>query len=51
MINDEAGPPRIEIRVNEHAQLWHYRSWADWMVASSWEELRTNHTQVPEDRV
>jgi len=47
---DEHGPPRIETVVNEHAQLWTYRAWADWMAAEDWTELRANHTQVPRDR-
>jgi len=45
------GPPYIEARVNEHAQLWHYRSWADWMAADSWADLKANHTQVPSGAV
>ena len=24
--------------LNEHAQLWHYRNWAEWMAADSWSE-------------
>jgi phenylpropionate dioxygenase-like ring-hydroxylating dioxygenase large terminal subunit len=47
IIEDEGGPPYVYTRVNEHAQLWHYRSWADWMAADSWAELKANHTRVP----
>ena len=36
--------------VNEHAQLWYYRSWAEWMAADSWLELLAYHPEVP-DRV
>ena len=51
IIEDELGPPRVETpNVNEHAQLWYYRSWADWMAADGWDDLRRNHT-VPEERV
>jgi phenylpropionate dioxygenase-like ring-hydroxylating dioxygenase large terminal subunit len=48
---EEGGPPFIEAVVNEHGQLWTYRAWADWMSAESWSDLKTNHTQVPEDFV
>ncbi len=51
IIDDELGPPRVEApNVNEHAQLWFYRSWADWMAADGWDDLEHNHT-IPEDRV
>ena len=33
IIEEELGPPRIITGVNEHAQLWHYRAWAEWMAA------------------
>jgi 3-phenylpropionate/trans-cinnamate dioxygenase alpha subunit len=41
----------IETKVNEHAQLWTYRAWAEWMAADSWDDLRGNHSPVPRDRV
>jgi len=47
VIEDEAGPPYVEAKVNEHAQLWLYRSWADWMAADNWSDLKRNHTTVP----
>ena len=50
VLDDESGPPHIETEVNEHAQLWHYRAWADWMAADSWDSLRANHSQVPRDK-
>jgi phenylpropionate dioxygenase-like ring-hydroxylating dioxygenase large terminal subunit len=46
VIDDETGPAHIDTRINEHAQLWHYRNWAQWMAASSWEELRENHPRM-----
>ena len=49
VIDDELSPPRIEAFNNEHAQLWHYRSWADWIAARNWEELKADHTPVPRD--
>jgi len=51
VIDDEAGPPRVETHLNEHAQLWHYRSWSEWMAASSWQELKANHSPVPTESV
>ncbi len=44
---EELGPPRIITHVNEHAQLWHYRAWAEWMAADSWDELKANHLPIP----
>ncbi|MET3826367.1 nitrite reductase/ring-hydroxylating ferredoxin subunit [Sphingomonas sp. PvP055] len=44
----EVGAPYIDTLVNEHAQLWTYRAWADWMSAESWEELKQNHA-TPQD--
>src|SRR5579859_125060 len=32
----ENGPAVIEAKVNEHAQLWTYRNWTEWMDAESW---------------
>ena len=51
IIEDELGPPRIDTHVNEHAQLWHYRAWAEWMAADSWADLKANHTRVPSGNV
>ena len=36
----EAGLSRIEGLTSEHAQLWTYHSWAQWMKGLSWEELK-----------
>lgn len=41
----------IDTVVNEHAQLWLYRSWQDWMNADSWRALIDNHSPVPTDTV
>ena len=35
-------PPLIEDLVNEHAQLWLYHCWAEFMDAASWPELRAH---------
>jgi phenylpropionate dioxygenase-like ring-hydroxylating dioxygenase large terminal subunit len=43
----ENGPAVIDTRVNEHAQLWTYRNWAEWMDADSWAALQCNHSQAP----
>jgi hypothetical protein len=47
VIEDEDSPPRMDTGTTEHPQLWHYRSWADWMAAESWADLKANHTPVP----
>ena len=52
IIRDELSPPRIEPKQpNEHPQLWHYRAWSEWMASESWDDLRANHSRIPEDRV
>ncbi len=47
VIDDETGPPHVETAVNEHAQLWHYQGWADWMAAESWADLKAHHAPLP----
>ncbi len=49
IIEDGAGPPRIESRVNEHAQRWLFKSWSEWLSAESWPDLKTNHSPVPRE--
>ena len=51
VIDEEGLPPYIETNVNEHAQLWLYRAWAEWMAADNWDELRQRHSSVPRDIV
>jgi hypothetical protein len=51
VVDDEASPRYVQGLTSEHAQLWHYRNWADWMGAASWEELRAKHVPVPEGRL
>jgi phenylpropionate dioxygenase-like ring-hydroxylating dioxygenase large terminal subunit len=36
----EHGLARIEALTNEHAQLWTYQCWAQWLKEASWAELR-----------
>ena len=36
----EHGLARIDTTTNEHAQLWTYHSWAQWLKGTSWDELR-----------
>ncbi len=47
VINDDQGPARIETQINEHAQIWMYRAWAEWMAAGSWADLKENHSPAP----
>ena len=51
IIDDEPGPPHIDANINEHAQLWHYRAWAEWMAADCWQDLKANHSAVPTGRI
>jgi phenylpropionate dioxygenase-like ring-hydroxylating dioxygenase large terminal subunit len=45
---DEDSPPRVSAAPSEHAQLWFYRSWSEWMAASSWAEFNLQHSPAPE---
>lgn len=47
LIADGRSPPRVETLTNEHAQLWMYRCWSEYMRAESWSTLRATHS-VPE---
>ncbi len=51
ILKEEGGPGYIDTKVNEHAQLWHYRAWSEWMAADSWDDLRLNHSVSPDSRV
>lgn len=44
VVEDDLGPPRINSVTNEHAQLWMYHCWAEFMDADSWPALRNNHS-------
>jgi phenylpropionate dioxygenase-like ring-hydroxylating dioxygenase large terminal subunit len=50
VLHQEGTAPRVETHMNEHAQLWTYRTWADFMAAESWEDLKANHS-IPEGYV
>ncbi len=50
IVNDGQSPPRIDSLTNEHCQLWFYRCWAEYMAASSWQELKERHSR-PEGRL
>ncbi|MEK9868647.1 MAG: Rieske 2Fe-2S domain-containing protein [Gammaproteobacteria bacterium] len=51
VLSNNSGQSYIETVVNEHAQLWLYRSWNDWMSAANWRELIDNHSVVPTSTV
>jgi len=38
-------PPLIETLVNEHAQLWMYRCWAQYLTAETWPQLQQDHIE------
>ncbi len=44
IIRDDRGRARIEGCTNEHAQLWTYAAWAEWMKGTDWDTLRENTT-------
>ena len=46
--NHESRPPAAISTINEHAQLWHYRNWAAWVAAESWEDLRASRPEIPD---
>ncbi|WP_091741348.1 SRPBCC family protein [Phenylobacterium immobile] len=45
------GPNYIDTHVNEHAQFWTYRSWAEWMDAESWAALKVSRPSNPDQAV
>ena len=51
LVDAPEGYKRVETVVNEHGQLWTYRSWAEWMDASSWADLRAHHSPAPTGRI
>ena len=51
VVVDELGPPRIDSLTNEHAQLWMYRCWAEYMDAPSWKHLRDHHIKPHDQRL
>lgn len=48
---DPSGQTSIDTVVNEHAQLWTYQSWQDWMHADSWAALTRDRSPVPSGAV
>jgi phenylpropionate dioxygenase-like ring-hydroxylating dioxygenase large terminal subunit len=47
MLTHPSGQSSIDTVINEHAQLWTYQSWQDWMHADSWAALTRDRSQVP----
>jgi len=48
---DPSGQKRIETRVNEHAQRWTYKCWAEWLRARDWPELMATRSPSPTGRI
>jgi phenylpropionate dioxygenase-like ring-hydroxylating dioxygenase large terminal subunit len=46
---DDTGTGHVFTKVNEHAQLWTYRAWAEWLAAEDWQELKQRHSLVPDN--
>jgi len=42
--HEPSGLAHIDAHISEHAQLWTYRAWADWMAAEDWDALRRKHS-------
>ena len=49
LVKDDAGAGHVFTKINEHAQLWTYRAWAEWMAAESWQDLKQHHSPVPDN--
>jgi nitrite reductase/ring-hydroxylating ferredoxin subunit len=49
VLKDDSGAGHIWTNINEHAQLWTYRAWAEWLAAESWAELKQRHSLVPDN--
>jgi phenylpropionate dioxygenase-like ring-hydroxylating dioxygenase large terminal subunit len=45
------GPLYIDTNINEHAQLWTYRAWAEWMDADNWDALKQHRSPTPAQTV
>ena len=45
------GPNYIDSAINEHAQLWTYRAWAEWMDADNWASLKQHRRGTPVEAV
>lgn len=44
VVREGDGPPYIEGTTSEHAQLWTYAAWAQWMTGCDWDQLRDRTT-------
>jgi phenylpropionate dioxygenase-like ring-hydroxylating dioxygenase large terminal subunit len=51
VLEDPSGQKSIETVVNEHAQRWTYRCWAEWLKAADWDELMTTRSDAPTGRI
>jgi hypothetical protein len=49
VLKDDTAAGHIVTKVNEYAQLWTYRAWAEWLAAESWQELKQRHSLVPDN--
>jgi len=43
-LNTDDGLRWTETTTNEHAQLWTYAAWKEWMLGWGWDELRSHTT-------
>lgn len=47
-VRESGGQAAIETVISEHAQLWTYRCWEEWMRAATWSELEAQHSAEPQ---
>jgi len=50
-VTGAGGQTGIDTKINEHGQRWLYRSWAEWLAATDWAELKANHSPAPVGKV
>ncbi len=51
IIEPESGPAYIDTHINEHAQLWLYRAWSEWMASESWVQLEEKRSRPPQGQI
>ena len=51
IIEPDSGPAYIDTHINEHAQLWLYRAWSEWMASESWAQLEENRSRPPQGHI
>ena len=50
-VAEPGGGSAIDTCISEHGQRWLYQSWAEWLAARDWAELKANHSAPPKGKV